>query len=106
MVSSDSIRRGTRHGRLLNVLTVFAHPGSRSFCHAALDRFSAGLRDAGHANEILDLYAIGFDPIAIDVLASCCKMDMAQLNAELLSLELAGQIEMLPGGFVRRLATS
>lgn len=52
------------------------------------------------------LDAIGFDPIAIDILASRCKMDMAQLNAELLSLELACQIEMLPGGFVRRLATS
>ena len=39
----------------MNVLTVFAHPGSRSFCHAVLDRFDAGLRDAGHANEIVDL---------------------------------------------------
>jgi NAD(P)H dehydrogenase (quinone) len=47
----------------MNVLTVFAHPGSRSFCHAVLDRFDAGLREAGHANEIVDLYAINFDPI-------------------------------------------
>ena len=47
----------------MNVLTVFAHPNSRSFCHAVLDRFNAGLRDAGHTNEIVDLYAIGFDPI-------------------------------------------
>jgi NAD(P)H dehydrogenase (quinone) len=47
----------------MNVLTVFAHPGSRSFCHAVLDRFDAGLREAGHTNEVVDLYAIGFDPI-------------------------------------------
>jgi NAD(P)H dehydrogenase (quinone) len=47
----------------MNVLTVFAHPGSRSFCHAVLERFDAGLRDAGHTNEIVDLYAIEFDPI-------------------------------------------
>jgi NAD(P)H dehydrogenase (quinone) len=47
----------------MRVLTVFAHPGPRSFCHAVLDRFDAGLRDAGHTNEILNLYAIGFDPI-------------------------------------------
>ena len=47
----------------MNVLTVFAHPGVRSFCHAVLERFDAGLRDAGHTNEIVDLYAIGFDPI-------------------------------------------
>jgi NAD(P)H dehydrogenase (quinone) len=47
----------------MTVLTVFAHPGTRSFCHAVLERFDAGLRDAGHANEIVDLYAIGFDPV-------------------------------------------
>lgn len=47
----------------MQVLTVFAHPGSRSFCHAVLERFDAGLREAGHANEIVDLYAIGFDPV-------------------------------------------
>ena len=40
----------------MKVLTVFAHPGSRSFCHAVLDRFDTGLRDAGHTNEIVDLY--------------------------------------------------
>ena len=40
----------------MKVLTVFAHPASRSFCHAVLDRFDAGLRDAGHTNEIVDLY--------------------------------------------------
>jgi NAD(P)H dehydrogenase (quinone) len=38
----------------MNVLTVFAHPNPRSFCHAVLDRFDAGLRDAGHTNEIVD----------------------------------------------------
>ena len=32
----------------MRVLTVFAHPGSKSFCHAVLERFDAGLRDAGH----------------------------------------------------------
>jgi NAD(P)H dehydrogenase (quinone) len=46
----------------MNVLTVFAHPGKASFCRAVLERFDAGLREAGHHNEIVDLYAIGFDP--------------------------------------------
>jgi NAD(P)H dehydrogenase (quinone) len=50
----------------MNVLTVFAHPGPRSFCRAVLDRFDSGLQDAGHTNEILDLYGIGFDPILRD----------------------------------------
>ena len=39
----------------MNVLTIFAHPGPQSFCHAVLDRFDTGLRDAGHTNEIVDL---------------------------------------------------
>lgn len=30
--------RTTRKRSPMNVLTVFAHPGSRSFCHAVLDR--------------------------------------------------------------------
>jgi NAD(P)H dehydrogenase (quinone) len=47
----------------MKVLTLFAHPSSRSFCRAVLERFDAGLRDAGHVNEIVDLYAIGFDPV-------------------------------------------
>jgi NAD(P)H dehydrogenase (quinone) len=28
-----------------------------------LERFSAGLADAGHENEVVDLHAIGFDPV-------------------------------------------
>jgi NAD(P)H dehydrogenase (quinone) len=47
----------------MRVLTVFAHPGKESFCRAVLERFDSGLRDAGHTNEIVDLYAIGFDPV-------------------------------------------
>jgi NAD(P)H dehydrogenase (quinone) len=47
----------------MRVVTVFAHPGSGSFCHAVLERFDVGLREAGHTNEIIDLYAIGFDPV-------------------------------------------
>jgi NAD(P)H dehydrogenase (quinone) len=47
----------------MRVLTIFAHHGSNSFCHAVLERFTAGLRDAGHNNEVVDLYAINFDPV-------------------------------------------
>lgn len=50
----------------MNVLTVFAHPGSGSLCHALLERFDAGLRAAGHLNEVVDLHAIGFDPVLRD----------------------------------------
>lgn len=50
----------------MKVLTVYAHHNPRSFCHAVLERFDAGLRDAGHTNEIVDLHAIGFDPVLRD----------------------------------------
>jgi NAD(P)H dehydrogenase (quinone) len=47
----------------MHVLTVFAHPNPKSFCRAVLDRFTAGLVEAGHSHEVVDLYAIGFDPV-------------------------------------------
>jgi NAD(P)H dehydrogenase (quinone) len=47
----------------MNVLTVYAHPNPKSFCHAVLQQFTTGLADAGHSNEVVDLYAIVFDPV-------------------------------------------
>jgi len=47
----------------MKILVVYAHPESRSFCHAVLQQFVRGLDDAGHTHEVVDLYAIGFDPV-------------------------------------------
>ncbi len=47
----------------MKVLTVYAHPNPKSFCHAVLERFTKGLEDAGHVSEVVDLYAIRFDPV-------------------------------------------
>src|SRR5512143_4080807 len=47
----------------MRVLTVYAHPNPQSFCHALLERFTQGLREAGHEVEVVDLYAIRFDPV-------------------------------------------
>lgn len=47
----------------MRVLTIYAHHNPRSFCHAILEEFSRGLRDAGHSQEVVDLHAIGFDPV-------------------------------------------
>ncbi len=47
----------------MKILTVYAHPDPKSFCHAVLQQFTKGLMDAGHTNEVVDLYAIGFDPV-------------------------------------------
>lgn len=50
----------------MKVLTVYAHHDRQSFCHGVLERFTAGLIDAGHSNEVVDLYAIKFDPVYRD----------------------------------------
>ncbi len=47
----------------MRVLTVYAHPNPKSFCHAVLEEFTAGLREAEHTVEVVDLYAIKFDPV-------------------------------------------
>jgi NAD(P)H dehydrogenase (quinone) len=46
----------------MRVLTVYAHPNPKSFCHAVLQRFTEGLKDAGHTSEVIDLYATRFNP--------------------------------------------
>jgi NAD(P)H dehydrogenase (quinone) len=47
----------------MRVLVVIAHPNPRSFCHAVLGEVTRGLREAGHRHEVVDLHAIGFDPV-------------------------------------------
>lgn len=47
----------------MKVLTVYAHPNPDSFCHAVLEQFTHGLADAGHESDVVDLYAIKFDPV-------------------------------------------
>ena len=50
----------------MKVLTVYAHHDPQSFCHSVLERFVAGLGEAGHTSEVVALYAIGFDPVLRD----------------------------------------
>ncbi len=50
-------------GGIVRVLVVYAHPNPESFTHALLDHVERGLTDAGHSHEVIDLYAIGFDPV-------------------------------------------
>ena len=47
----------------MKVLTVYAHPNQKSFCGAILEKFTQGLQAAGHTSEVVDLYAIRFDPV-------------------------------------------
>jgi NAD(P)H dehydrogenase (quinone) len=47
----------------MKILIIYAHHNPHSFCHAILERFTAGLDDARLTYEVVDLHAIRFDPI-------------------------------------------
>jgi len=53
------------------------------------------------ASQLLE--AMGFDPVTPDLLAARCALDAATLAGLLLTLELQGQVELMPGGSYRRL---
>jgi NAD(P)H dehydrogenase (quinone) len=46
----------------VRVLVVYTHPSPSSYTASVLTRVLAGLEAAGHDVDVLDLYAIGFDP--------------------------------------------
>lgn len=46
---------------------------------------------------------LGHDPVGLDALQARCGLDTATLQAQLLDLELAGQLERLPGGLFQAL---
>ena len=48
------------------------------------------------------LALLGHDPVGLDALQARSGLDTAHLQAELLDLELAGQVERLPGGLFQR----
>jgi DNA processing protein len=50
------------------------------------------------------LQALGFDPVSLEALLARTGLDTAQLQAQLMSLELDGQVARLPGGLFQRIA--
>jgi DNA processing protein len=49
------------------------------------------------------LRALGYDPVSLDALQARCGWPTAQLQAELMELELMGQVARLPGGLIQRI---
>ena len=49
------------------------------------------------------LDALGFDPVGLDALQARCSLDTANLQAQLMTLELDGRVARLPGGLFQRL---
>jgi DNA processing protein len=54
-------------------------------------------------SEALLLQAMGHDPVSLDALQARCGWPAAQLQAQLLELELMGQVGRLPGGLFQRM---
>jgi DNA processing protein len=48
------------------------------------------------------LLALGFDPVGLDALQARCGLETADLQAQLMSLELDGKVARLPGGLFQR----
>ena len=59
--------------------------------------------NAGDAAERALLRALGHDPVGLDALQARCGWPTAQLQAQLLELELMGQVGRLPGGLFQRI---
>ena len=52
------------------------------------------------------LTALGHDPVSLDALQARCGWGTARLQAQLLELELMGQVGRLPGGLFQRLGSA
>ncbi len=108
---------------------VFAIPGSihspqSKGCHALIRQGAKLVESAQHVLEELRLpdplaqiplaldtptqaddgllALLGHDPVGLDALQARSGLDTARLQAQLLELELAGQVERLPGGLFQR----
>src|SRR5512144_209348 len=90
----------------MRVLTVYAHHNPKSFCHAVLEEFTTGLRDAGHEVEVDDLYANHFDPVfRKEDLATYLHEDMPLEILESMQLDQR-LLEAVPGGAAGRFLAS
>ena len=56
----------------------------------------------GDADDTL-LNALGFDPVGLDALQARCQLDTAELQVQLMKLELNGLVARLPGGLFQRM---
>jgi DNA processing protein len=60
---------------------------------------------SGQDTERILLRALGHDPVGLDALQARCGWPTAQLQAQLLELELMGQVGRLPGGLFQRMGS-
>ncbi len=68
--------------------------------HSAADKSRDELGGRDPAQYLLEL--VGFDPVGLDALQARSGLDTAGLQAQLMRLELAGDLARLPGGLFQR----
>jgi DNA processing protein len=85
---------------VLSELSAFGRGGIAS--SRAVPAAAPAARPAGVADEPL-LACMGFDPADIDSLCMRAGLPAEKVSAELLRLELAGRVTVLPGGLYQRL---
>jgi DNA processing protein len=73
--------------------------------------FVAYHADATDACDLFDsnnglLDALGFDPVGLDALQARTGLNAAEMQAQLMTLELDGRVARLPGGLFQRMANS
>lgn len=90
-----------------DVLEELRLPAALAQTSLDLDTSDAADSEQAEANSAdLDeralLRALGHDPVGLDALQARCGWPTAQLQAQLLELELMGQVSRLPGGLFQR----
>lgn len=96
--SAQDVLEELRHLPAASPIPNASHASHSSIPDDASPPLSSTLDDA--CTQLL--HTMGFDPVDADTLAVRCGLDIAAIQAHLLSLELAGAAEMLPGGMYRR----
>jgi len=72
----------------MKVLVVYAHPIPWSLNHAILESFKNGLTDSNHTFEVVDLYAIKFDPVITGLeMMACVQNDTPEWVLELMKIK-------------------
>ena len=64
---------------------------------------SVGVQNSQEVATTPLLEAMGFDPVAIDALATRARLAAEEISSQLLTLELEGRVTTLPGGLYQRL---
>ncbi len=88
-----------------DILEELQFPSGAAGTHDLIAKKQDDTRDGSLFYEdsgLLD--ALGFDPVGLDALQARCGLNTAQLQAELMAMELQGQVARLPGGLFQRLA--